>query len=1574
MKSNLPYNVMRNPNDWANAPRDPVTIAAAIAPSLFAGGAAIGLGGTLLTYAVSFAISAVTSWALSALAPKPTDSSRGLLTNLREATAPHEYVYGEVRKGGVITYLESTGEKNKYLHQIIALAGHEVESIGDIYIDDEIVTVEGETPIYTISVNQTVVQGGEGGETFTETATYTLTIPSAYDIYAVGEALSEAEFDVLVANAISNTNNSSFGNITFNSATLTSKVANVGLVTGDRWKSKIRVQKYLGGQTTAPADLLAESELTGDNALDANFVGNGIAYLYVRYEYDQDVFANGLPLVTAVVKGKKVYDPIDQTTGYSANAALCIRDYLTSEYGMYDVGSTNDTAFSVAAIVCDEDVDLAVTGVQPRYEMNGVISAASTPSDILQSMMTSCAGTLFWGQGKWQLRVGHYTPPVKTFTLDDLRGPINLSTRVSRRDNFNIVRGTFNNADDRFITQDYPQIKGDTFITEDNNLENVLDLALPLTTSSAMAQRIAKMTLFRGREQMTFSADFSMEAFNVQAGDIVALTNPRYGWVDKEFEVKDWKFFADDDAGDLRVSLTLQETSEAAFDWDAEETAIISNNTTLPDFNTVATVTNLELSDGSFFGADGTHINGISALWVASDDGFVDNYQVQWKLAPASNYETLYTTSSGTTIYPLVEESLYTVRVRAINTVGVSSDWVYSAFTTVKDQVAPAAPTNVGSTQGVNTVTVNWVNPTDTDFREVEVLRSVTNDINNASSVAYVSGTYYVDTPPNVDQTYYYFTRAIDRTGNISAPATVTTNSSRLIQSYDVDAGQIDLSKLSSDVTDTLADKVNIADYNITVDYQQQLEDATTQLATDALTLALNASSLESRINDAGITVDPATGSVTIQGLSAVEDQVNEVKIDLDAVEGELLLKATTTYVNSAIAAATLPEASLAELEALEARVGVVEVDLDSVEGSITLTSSGSYYNVNDSVLGVEALEGRITINEGQISLKASQTEMDDVETRLGSAEITLNSIDVPSISLAVQDVRSISEKQDDLAELTLQEVLGRYKDREYLLQDSAYARLSLTADVNDEREARATSEFELAAQIDENKALIKVEQEARATEDSAIAESVATLQADLFGDTGSITEINKVSLDSNSAVAQAVAQLNVALELEDGSYGVVESVSEVTEKAGVIESKYAVKVNTNGHVSGFGLISTDNGAVPTSEFIIAADAFKIGAPVGGNVTDSAFSVYTQDTVIGGVVYKAGTYVNGFLNAENINTGTLSADRIETGTITADLINLGDTSLASDGSGGLVVGTFDGDDKINGATISAGLLRLGNTTLGSNAQNELVVGAINGEGNIVNGTITANKLRLGNTTLASNANNELVVGAIDGTGNIINGTISAGKLKLDGVTLEDNGAGALKVKAIAAEQITSGVVSTSLLNIDGVTLSNVGGSLKVGVVDTGQLADLAITEDKIGDLQVDTVKIKDQAVSNTGADSGSATITTIDVVDGYTTIASVSLSTGGGQTVVSVAGQFSFGGVGQGSTYDGAWRILKGTTVLAAGNLTGVANTLVDFSGLALTTSAAGTTTITLQCTKTDIGGNNTVSASGTLVLTELKK
>ena len=726
---NMPYNVMRH-RDWDKAPRDPVTIATAIAPSIMAAG---GVGAFLVTAAVYVGVSLVTSWALSALAPKPSfgdATSRGLLVNQKDAISPHDFVYGEVRKGGTVTYYETTGADNRYLHQIIVLAGHEVDAIGDIYVNDEVVTLDAN-----------------------------------------------------------------------------------GFVTSSPWNSKIRIKKHLGAaDQSADADLVAES-----NQITSAFRGRNIAYIYVRHEYDQDVFANGLPLITAVVRGKKVYDPRSDTTTYNNNAALIVRDYIAASYGLND-DQIDEVDFAAAANICDENVSLSVGGSEKRYTINGVSQANQSHGDVLQSMMTACAGSLFWGAGKWKLKVGDYVAPAKVLTLNDLRGPINLSTRVNLQDQFNGVQGTFNDASERWITTDYPPITSSTFETEDGGEQTLLYLALPFTTSAASAQRLAKLTLSRGREQMTITADFGLNAFDVEVGEIVALTNPRYGWDEKEFEVVSWSF-GSADAGDLGVTLTLRETSAAAFNWSAEETAIIHNNTTLPAFQTVAAVTNLQLTATSVLNDDGISVPAIRATWTPSSNAFVQYYEIQYKrlggeedygsvadanteqeewgsitvaftseedygltnepiLAPDAEYVSNFGSTTAFLIQPVLNGYDYNVRVRAVNSLGVRSPFANATLASVGDTTPPNAPLSLSAVANYKSITLSWINPADQDLDFIEVWRNNIDNLSSATRVGVVKGTNFTDPGLPNDTTRFYWVRAVDyslNTSNFSPGVSATT-------------------------------------------------------------------------------------------------------------------------------------------------------------------------------------------------------------------------------------------------------------------------------------------------------------------------------------------------------------------------------------------------------------------------------------------------------------------------------------------------------------------------------------------------------------------------------------------------------------------------------------------------------------------------------------------------------------------------------------------------------------------------------------------------------------------------------
>lgn len=661
---------------------DPVSVGAFILGANV-GTTAIVFGITAQAIVGYLAVSAVTSLALRALAPKPGSSGMsGLLTNNLDGAAPQHYVYGQVRKGGTISFYEATGTDNKFLHMNICLAGHEVAEIGDIYINDKVVTLDAE-----------------------------------------------------------------------------------GFVTSAPWNSKIRIKKRLGSDTqTADPDFIAET------SADSSFRGQGIAHLYVRLEYDQDVFTNGIPGITAVVKGKKVFDPRTGTTAWSSNAALCTRDYIVDERGLGDTG-IDDTMLAVAANVCDENVPMAAGGTEKRYTMNGVIVSDVQLGSALQQMMTACAGTLFWGQGEWKLKPAYYTPPVKTFTLNDLRSPITLQTRGSMSDVFNAVQGTFNDAAQDWVTVDYPKLVGSTFVAEDNGVESAIDVELPMTTSAATAQRISKLALFRGREQMTLSADFSLSALEVQVGDIIGLTIPRYGWVAKNFEVVGWKFFNSSEGGEMMVNLSLRETSAEAFDWNADERALAANNTNLPDpwlvpgiGITIPPVVSRLIYEKL--------TNVITVVITTASGAYVERVEVQFKPSTDTEWRAVGVGSPGKFEIVDVGDGLYDIRARAYNQFGVRGEWNYQYNFQVSGLAEP--PEDVTGLHGYvsgGTVVLEWKPVGDLDLSHYTVRYAIeetgatfANATTALEKVARPASSVIIPARPGT-----YMVRAVDKTG-VSSP------------------------------------------------------------------------------------------------------------------------------------------------------------------------------------------------------------------------------------------------------------------------------------------------------------------------------------------------------------------------------------------------------------------------------------------------------------------------------------------------------------------------------------------------------------------------------------------------------------------------------------------------------------------------------------------------------------------------------------------------------------------------------------------------------------------------------------
>lgn len=149
-----------------------------------------------------------------------------------------------------------------------------------------------------------------------------------------------------------------------------------GNITSGTYSGKGRIKKLLGSPTqVADADIVSETSATSD------FRGRGVAYIYARLEYDRDIFPGKIPVVTAFIRGKKIFDPRDSGTRYTANTMLFVNDYLTLPVDDLTpgIGATqaevDTTAMNAAVNASDEMVTTTA--------INDTIDSADDATDII---------------------------------------------------------------------------------------------------------------------------------------------------------------------------------------------------------------------------------------------------------------------------------------------------------------------------------------------------------------------------------------------------------------------------------------------------------------------------------------------------------------------------------------------------------------------------------------------------------------------------------------------------------------------------------------------------------------------------------------------------------------------------------------------------------------------------------------------------------------------------------------------------------------------------------------------------------------------------------------------------------------------------------------------------------------------------------------------------------------------------------------------------------------------------------------------------------------------------------------
>lgn len=496
--------------------------------------------------------------------------------------APHVYVYGRCRVGSAIVVIFTSGSRDEYKHLVCVHAAHECDAIEEIYVANKpLGTLDGNGDVtagdYFISSTSSIINESHTGSSFTLAH---VPVPSSLRIIELSDSPSVA-----------------VGYQTLSGANVTMAVSGNYLchyeyATGT---SRVRAQIHLGEPGEA-ADATLIADIAGGKWTAASKL-SGYCYTVIRLDLNQPEFQGGVPPIEVLVRGKKLYDPRDESTIWNQNPALALRDYLTSPICGVDAADIPDAYVITAANVCDE----SLIKVDPRYTLNGTVNADQDQKQVIESMVQAMAGTM--PSTTWEMSAGKYVAPVMALDTDDrttLVGNIAITPGVSDADLYNGVKGRYIAADTDaatgipWVMTDFEPYQNATYRAADGR-DLYASIDFPFTNEKQRVHNLCRIFTEDQRNGYTVTGEFSLKAWTLKLGERETLSNSVFGLNADVFRVMDKKFKP---AG--MVNLVLKE--DAATIWDEADSVAVDDtpNTGLPDPFVIGLCSNIVVTESLY--------------------------------------------------------------------------------------------------------------------------------------------------------------------------------------------------------------------------------------------------------------------------------------------------------------------------------------------------------------------------------------------------------------------------------------------------------------------------------------------------------------------------------------------------------------------------------------------------------------------------------------------------------------------------------------------------------------------------------------------------------------------------------------------------------------------------------------------------------------------------------------------------------------------------------------------------------------------------------------------------------------
>lgn len=563
-----------------------------------------------------------------------------------------------------------------------------------------------------------------------------------------------------------------------------------GVVQEEQYRNKITLQSRLGTDTqTAFSDLTTYfSDWTSAHRL------LGCSALYMRCApASSDVFGDIYegsrePTATIVAKTTKVYDPrLDSTqTGgsgthrvddpdtweYSNNAALVIADYVAHEDGFglgYD--AINWDNIMTEADESDTSITTVDSRVIAKWRISGSYRLAEAErKSVLGEMLRACDGFMWQdASGLVNLQTGRWVAPTVHIN-DDHIVSLTASVGGDPQSSTNEVRIVYTDPRLSYTETECAPVV-DT-VAQAAVGQEVSRFDIYYCPDHNQAVRLGKRKLTQLSERWNITMVLNLYGLNIVGERFIYVTSDELALSQVAFEVTSLKF--DITSGLIEVGLVEVRSTDFSFDSASEE----GSPPTLPADTKVASSvpvpTGLTLSATSTpagLGISGSWAENLSRPDLTVEAQYRETSISSWLPVSVQQQERIILVDSVTTS---VE---YGVRIRYVTITGVASEWSSEVkITPTTAETPPATPTGHSAAFSAGVVTIDWTNPSDSNFSYVDIYRSTTNDISTAATVggdqtgAPSAAGQYTESP--TADTYYYWLVSRSASGLSSAPTT----------------------------------------------------------------------------------------------------------------------------------------------------------------------------------------------------------------------------------------------------------------------------------------------------------------------------------------------------------------------------------------------------------------------------------------------------------------------------------------------------------------------------------------------------------------------------------------------------------------------------------------------------------------------------------------------------------------------------------------------------------------------------------------------------------------------------------